>query len=179
MTRGSQSLTKEDYERLAAFRAALRRFLAFSEAAARERGLAPQQHQALLAIKGHPAGGRVAIGDLAASLGIRPNTAVELADRLVAAGLVRRTNSREDRRRVLLSLTGRAETLLATLSGAHLDELRHMAPMLADMLSGLRADENRAAADGNRRRPGRSSSTDAPEARAEDPKQRAPGDDDA
>ncbi|HVV92793.1 MAG TPA: MarR family transcriptional regulator [Hyphomicrobiales bacterium] len=138
MTRATQLLTKADYRRLAAFRAALRQFLAFSEGAARAVGLAPQQHQALLAIKGHPNGGRVSIGDLAVSLGIRPNTAVELADRLVAAGLVRRSGSPDDGRRVLLALTAKAERLLADLSGAHLEELRRMAPMLADLLAGLR-----------------------------------------
>lgn len=138
MTRATQLLTKADYRRLAAFRAALRQFLAFSEGAARAVGLAPQQHQALLAIKGHPGGGRVSIGDLAVSLGIRPNTAVELADRLVAAGLVRRSGSPDDGRRVLLALTAKAERLLADLSGAHLEELRRMAPMLADLLAGLR-----------------------------------------
>ena len=44
-------LSKADYEALAAFRYALRRFLAFSDAAIREKGVTPQQHQALLAIK--------------------------------------------------------------------------------------------------------------------------------
>jgi DNA-binding MarR family transcriptional regulator len=138
MTHGPQLLTKEDYRRLAAFRAALRTFMAFSEDAARGVGLAPQQHQALLAIKGLPGGGRMSIGDLAGSLGIRPNTAVELADRLVAAGLVRRSGAPDDGRRVLLALTAKAERLLADLSGAHLEELRRMAPMLADLLASLR-----------------------------------------
>lgn len=43
-----------DYALLAEFRYALRRFIAFSEDAAHAIGLAPQQHQALLAIKGAP-----------------------------------------------------------------------------------------------------------------------------
>jgi DNA-binding MarR family transcriptional regulator len=137
MTQKSQLLTKEDYRRLAAFRAALRQFMAFSEGAARRVGVAPQQHQALLAIKGRH-DGLVSIGDLATSLGIRPNTAVELADRLVAAGLVRRSASPQDGRRVLLVLSAKAERLLAELSGDHLEELRRMAPMLDDLLASLR-----------------------------------------
>ena len=137
MTHGSQSLTVEDYERLAAFRAALRRFLAFSEAAAREVGLTPQQHQALLAIKGHPGRRPTSVGELAESLGIRPNTAVELVDRLVAAGLLERTGAREDGRRVLLALTPKAEEHLAALSGAHMEELRRTAPMLTALLGEL------------------------------------------
>ena len=45
-------LSKSEYEMLAAFRFALRQFLRFSEEAAREVSLEPQQHQALLAVKG-------------------------------------------------------------------------------------------------------------------------------
>ncbi|KDM65108.1 hypothetical protein [Acidiphilium sp. JA12-A1] len=44
-------LTDEDYEMLASFRFALRKFIAFSEAAARRDGLTPRQHQALLGIR--------------------------------------------------------------------------------------------------------------------------------
>jgi hypothetical protein len=40
---------------LAAFRYALRRFLAFSEQAARQAGVTPQQYLALLAVLGFPA----------------------------------------------------------------------------------------------------------------------------
>lgn len=113
-----------DYKALAAFRHALRQFLAFSEAAAREAGLTPQQHQALLAIRGHVSGEPVTISDLAAHLLIRHNSAVELVKRLVAAGLVAKTESKTDRRQMLLSLTPEAETILQSLSATHLAELR-------------------------------------------------------
>jgi hypothetical protein len=46
-------LPRESYAAIAAFRLELRRFLAFSEAAAGKVGLPAQQHQALLAIAGH------------------------------------------------------------------------------------------------------------------------------
>ena len=46
-------LTDADFQALAAFRAGLRRFLRFSEDAAREAGLTPQQHQLLVSIRGH------------------------------------------------------------------------------------------------------------------------------
>ena len=46
---------KSQYETLAAFRYALRRFIHFSEEAAQAAGITAQQHQALLAIKGFPA----------------------------------------------------------------------------------------------------------------------------
>ncbi len=113
-----------DYKALAAFRHALRLFLAFSETVAREAGLTPQQHQALLAIKGHPSGGPVSIGDLAAQLLIRHNSAVELVNRLVMAGLVDKVASVDDRRQVILVLTGEAEAVLDLLSASHLTELR-------------------------------------------------------
>lgn len=120
-----------DYKALAAFRHALRLFLAFSERAAREAGLTPQQHQALLAIKGHPSGGPVSIGDLAAQLLIRHNSAVELVNRLVGAGLVEKMSSPEDRRQVILVLTDEAEAVLDLLSASHLTELRRSgAPMM-------------------------------------------------
>ena len=46
------NLTKADYEAPTTFRRVLRQFTAFSEQAAPQAGLTPQQHQALLAIKG-------------------------------------------------------------------------------------------------------------------------------
>jgi hypothetical protein len=49
-----ERLTKADYELLAAFRYALRKFLGFSENAAIKNGLSPQQYQVLLAIEGFP-----------------------------------------------------------------------------------------------------------------------------
>src|SRR3974390_70976 len=98
-------LTKAEYELLADFRRALRQFLVFSENAARANGLAPQQHQALLAIKGFPGRDQVLIGELAERLQIRPHSAVGLANRLVAKGYVLRVTDQTDRRRVHLALT--------------------------------------------------------------------------
>ena len=50
-----------DYEALSQFRYLIRRFLEFSQDAAKAAGLTPRQHQALLAIRGYPGGGPVAI----------------------------------------------------------------------------------------------------------------------
>jgi DNA-binding MarR family transcriptional regulator len=134
-------LTDADYERLAEFRYLLRHFLAFSEAAAEETGLTPQQHQALLAIKGFPETSRtaagVAVGELAERLGIRHHSAVGLVDRLAAKGLVQRHGGTKDRRRVLLTLTPKAERLLAGLTLAHRDELKRLAPLLRRILKQL------------------------------------------
>lgn len=130
-TAKTRAIRDTDYKALAAFRHALRLFLAFSESAAREAGLTPQQHQALLAIKGHPSGGLVSIGDLAAQLLIRHNSAVELVSRLVGAGLVEKVANADDRRQVIVVLTDEAEAVLDLLSASHLTELRRSgAPMM-------------------------------------------------
>jgi DNA-binding MarR family transcriptional regulator len=109
-------------------------FLKFSERAASETGLRPQQHQALLAIKGAP-GQQVTIGILAERLGIRHNSAVELIDRLIMNGLVERRQNPSDRREVLVDLTNRAERILAKLSLAHRNEIRKLAPLLIGLLA--------------------------------------------
>jgi DNA-binding MarR family transcriptional regulator len=123
-----------DYAALASFRRSLRVFLAFSADAAREAGLTPQQHQAILAIRGLAPGGEVTINDLAHELLLKPQTAVELVDRLEEAGLVQRKRAAEDRRRVLLKLTVRAEKALALLSKAHLAQIGRDARQLIELL---------------------------------------------
>jgi DNA-binding MarR family transcriptional regulator len=134
---GAGELSLADYRLLAEFRFLLARFLAFSTKAARSARLAPRQHQALLAIKGHPRGPQVTVGDLAHRLGIRDHSAVGLVNRLVHSGyLVRRTDM-EDRRRALLVLTPMGEKALAALSAAHREELRRLAPLLKPLLTQL------------------------------------------
>ena len=127
----------KDYETLAAFRRGLRRFLAFSEAAARNAGLTAQQHQAILAIKGHPGAQAMTVGELADHLMIRHHSAVELVDRLVKADLVLRLETAADRRRVGLALTPKAGGILAELSAIHLEELKNSREMLTELLARL------------------------------------------
>jgi DNA-binding CsgD family transcriptional regulator len=80
-TRPADSLSKAQYEKLAALRYRLRQFLHFSELAARIAGLTPRQYQALLAIKGYPNRERITIGELAEQLHIAHHSAVGLVDR--------------------------------------------------------------------------------------------------
>jgi DNA-binding MarR family transcriptional regulator len=126
-----------DYQTLAAFRYALRRFLSFSAAAARESGISAPQHQALLAIKGFPARGAISIGELAERLDLRHHSAVGLVDRLVRKRLVRRAPDSADHRRVHVRLTARGEALLERLSAVHRDELRRLGPELRRLLQKL------------------------------------------
>jgi DNA-binding MarR family transcriptional regulator len=122
--------TPEDYRALAEFRYLLRSFLEFSQNEARAAGITPRQHQALLQLKGLPAGVPATIGALAERLRIRPHSAAELADRLTEAGLAVRRTDPADQRRVLLDLTPLAERRLADLSAVHLDELHKMTGVL-------------------------------------------------
>lgn len=122
--------TQADYEALSQFRYLIRCFLEFSQNAAGAVGLAPRQHQALLAIRGYPGGGSITVGELAERLRIKHHTTVELIDRLSEAGLVKRFIDPADHRRVLLGLTHRAEKYLTELSTAHLDELSRIEPLI-------------------------------------------------
>lgn len=115
----------------------LRRFLVFSEDAARKAGLAPQQHQALLAIKGAEENDSPTVGDLAHWLAIKHNSAVGLVNRLVKAGYLSREIYKADRRRVTLALTPAGERLLADLTAAHRDELRMITPSLQRLFAML------------------------------------------
>lgn len=131
---GRRTIGPGQYEALARFRHELRRFLSFSEAAAGRAGLPPQQHQALLAIAGHPGPGRPTVGILAEQLIVAPHTAAELATRMAEAGLITKAHPAGDRRRTELSLTAKAEALLAGLTGTHLRELEQLEAMLARAL---------------------------------------------
>ena len=105
----------------------------------RAAGLAPRQHQAILAVKGFARGEEVTVHDLAGQLCIRHHSTVELVDRPAAAGLVIRRHDPANRRCVLLSLTDAAETPLADLSATHLEELQGLRPALAEILDLLGA----------------------------------------
>lgn len=132
--------TLQDYRTLAAFRVRLREFFAFSAKAAAEAGVAPQQYQALLAIKGYEGDGPPSITNLAEQLFVQQHTAGELARRLDDAGLVRRERDAQDRRVVLLSLTPKADAIMTALAGVHLEELRLLAPGLAELLKRVGQD---------------------------------------
>jgi DNA-binding MarR family transcriptional regulator len=113
-----------DYAALATFRFELRRFLDFSEQAARRAGLEPHQHQALLVLRALENSAAPDISALSSGLRIRHHSAVELADRLEARGLVRRFPSHVDRRKVLLRLTPLGRRLLEDVSRRHIRMLR-------------------------------------------------------
>lgn len=133
----SRTPTLAGYRALAELRYQIRRFLAFSESAARDAGLSPQQHQLLLALKGLPAGRAPTIRTLAERMQLRHHTTVELVDRLEDLGLLRRVRSGS--REVRLESTRRGDTCLARLARIHRAELRALLPQALDALTALAA----------------------------------------
>lgn len=134
MSKKPLTLTDNDYEEHANFRYTLRRFLEFSQGAAASEGLTPQQHQSLLVIRAS-AGQKATVGRLADRLLVKHHTAVELAQRLEAAGLITRETSKTDRRVVLLSLTDEGAARLERIVTINRGELKNLAPELTRLFS--------------------------------------------
>ena len=135
-----------NYQAMAELRYQIRRFLRFSEQAARNAGLEPQQHQLLLALKGLPGGTKPTIGALAERVQLQHHSTVELIDRLAARGLLVRLRSTDDRRQVLIKLTAEGEAILKELSLFHLEELQSVGPTVVEVLTGLFREERDAGA---------------------------------
>jgi len=123
---------------LADFRYELRRFLLFSESAALEAGLHPQQHQLLLQVAGAPPSTAVTIAYAASRLGLRHNSAVELVDRSEREGLLERMTDAEDKRRAILRVTRKGRHVLGRLAEDHARELNEMTPRLIEALEHVR-----------------------------------------
>lgn len=133
-------ITKAHYEMMAELRYALRKFMRFSERAARQAGCSPQKYQALLAIKGFPGREQITIGELAEKLQTRHHSAVGLVNRLVKENYARRVPGEKDRRQVFIALTEKGEALLERLARIHREQWREMAPHVASMLMQLRGE---------------------------------------
>jgi DNA-binding MarR family transcriptional regulator len=130
-------LDQSHYEMLAALRYGLLEFLQFSRTAADRAGLTPQQHQALLAIKGCPGRDYLLVGELAERLHLKHHSVVELVDRLAQRQFVKRAPSAADRRRVEVRLTAKGEAVIRKLSASHLAELRQHGPELHRLLGSI------------------------------------------
>jgi DNA-binding MarR family transcriptional regulator len=133
-----EDVSPAEYRALADFRYQIRRFLVFSENAAREAGVEPQQHQLLLAVKAaEPTSATIRY--LAERLQLRHHSVVGLIDRLEAAGLARRKRSETDRRSAEIRLTPKGAKLLAHLSVHHHRELQSAIPALIESLQSIHA----------------------------------------
>lgn len=127
-------VTELGFRQLAEFRHRIRQFLSFSEDVSRSKGIEPQQHQVLLAIKGLPKGRRPTITAISQQLCLRHHSTVELIDRLVEHGALKRRHGDVDHREVLVELTRHGEDLLHRLSLLHWEELRVSGPALSESL---------------------------------------------
>ena len=143
-------LSRSQIQRLAEFRFQLRRFLHFSNQAAEAAGLRPQQYQLLQCVHGMPDDLDPTIANVAARMLLKHNSAVELVDRTMEQGFLRRTNDATDHRRILLRLTAQGERVIASLAEFHLQELEQAGPELIRALrqvagpqAGVSPDEER------------------------------------
>ena len=111
---------------LAWFRYNLRKFIRFSERAARQCGVTPQQHQLMLGVAGYTGRGWATISELAEFLQERHNAVVGLVDRAARRGLVRKKRGASDRRFVMVSLTRQGERILAKVTEMHKEEVERV-----------------------------------------------------
>ncbi|HEV2348506.1 MAG TPA: MarR family transcriptional regulator [Terriglobia bacterium] len=118
--------------KVALFRYELRRFLRFSERAARTLGVTPQQHQLLLGVAGFTGRGTATISELAEFLQERHNAVVGLVERAAKKGLVWKKRDAQDRRAIQVNLTASGAAVLKKLTRLHLGELRRMRTNLTE-----------------------------------------------
>jgi DNA-binding MarR family transcriptional regulator len=133
----AKEITTAEYQALAELRYLIRKFVREGDAVARSAGLEPQQYLLLLAIRGLPEGEEATIRELADRLALKHHSTVELIDRLETHGYVRRNRSRDDRRRVLVSLLPRGEKLLEQVARHRISELRSSGAALVDAIGAL------------------------------------------
>jgi len=133
----AKEITSAEYQALAELRYRIRKFAREGDAVARAAGLEPQQYMLLLALRGLPDGEEATIRTLADRLALKHHSAVELIDRLETHGYVRRSRSRDDRRRVLVTFLPRGEKLLEQVARDRIGELRASGAALAKAISAL------------------------------------------
>lgn len=120
------AVVRGQFEQLADFRYALRRFLRFSEQVSREHGVTPIQYQLMLQIRGFPGRDWATVGELAERLQALPHAMVSLLTRCEALDLVQRSRSRTDGRAVQVRLTRKGRRILDRLAPLHQAELQHL-----------------------------------------------------
>ncbi len=129
------NLRAEDYDALAAFRYAMRKFLRFSKEALAAARLTTEQYEALLAIKTRSNSTGITVGELSERLQVKHHTAVSLLDKLVARRLVVRQRASKDRRQVHVKLLPGGRSVLARMAALHRPEIRNRS---SEMIQALR-----------------------------------------
>jgi DNA-binding MarR family transcriptional regulator len=132
-------LLPEDYEALASFRYAMRKFLSFSKRAlAAEAGLTPEQYETLLFLKVSSGVSGLTVTELSERLQVRHHSVVSLIDKLENLGLVRRAHGVSDRRHVYVTLTASGSRVLSKVAVLHRREMRVRSPEMIEALLRLR-----------------------------------------
>src|SRR2546422_6740046 len=106
----TKTATDSDYRALAEFRYHIRRYLDFSDQAAKAAGIEPRQYQLLLAIRGLPETIEPTVGALSQQLRSRHHSTVELINRAETNDLVKRSRAGAH---VFVRLTRKGERVLA------------------------------------------------------------------
>ncbi len=123
MSEANAVIDKQHFEALSEFRYQLRRFLHFSERAARSEGLTPLQYLLMLHVQGFPGRDWATVGELAERLQMQHHGVVALISRCERNGLVRRQRSSTDRRQVEVHLQPAGAQYLQRLARLHEAEL--------------------------------------------------------
>ncbi len=121
--RGVPAANKEALEALSEFRYRLRRFLRFSEEAARREGITVLQYQLLLHVCAFPGREWATISELAERLQSHHHGVVALVSRCEELGLVRRKPDPGDRRQVQVHLLPKGRRHLNELVAMHREQL--------------------------------------------------------
>ena len=100
-------------------------------------GLHNQQYQMLQCVGGMPEDMAPTIANVAKRMLLKHNSTVELVDRTIEQGLLRRLGDAADHRRILLRVTSRGERILATLAEFHTKELEQSGPELVRALADI------------------------------------------
>jgi DNA-binding MarR family transcriptional regulator len=98
-------------------------------------GLRHQQYQLLQCVGGMPDGMAPTIANVATRMLLKHNSTVELVDRTIEQGLLRRSGDQVDHRRILLRVTPQGERILASLAEFHTRELEQSGPELVRALN--------------------------------------------
>jgi DNA-binding MarR family transcriptional regulator len=132
-------LNDEDYQALAAFRYALRKFLRWSRAILAVRGrLTPEQYEVLLVLRSFSNQENLTVGELSERLQVEHHTAVSLINKLARRNLVAKKTRISDRRVVHLNLTPTGNRLIDELAKIHRGEIRARSPEMIDALARLK-----------------------------------------
>jgi DNA-binding MarR family transcriptional regulator len=132
-------LLPNDYEALANFRYAMRKFLSFSKRALKaEARLTAEQYEVLLALKAFAGSTGLTISSLSERLQVKHHSVVSLIDKLETTNLVRRQSGVADRRNVFVRLTPAGSRVLAKVAALHRREMRVRSPEMIEALLRLR-----------------------------------------